>query len=173
MRRTPLSFSPSLPIPPLFFVRNWKKEEFQLRDSEGEKRKTNGRTDGQTDAERNELTCFEEEERRIEYGPSFSTSRFGDSRLIYNSISICSKRGFEKKTNMVSLGFLVNFFFFFFSFKGDSLEITMMFNYRFYGGYILARMYTTSFISVILITRDVANLDEINNVIILLTGVSF
>lgn len=49
----------------------------------------------------------------------------------------------------------------------------MMFNYRFYGGYILARMYTTSFISVILITRDVANLDEINNVIILLTGVPF
>lgn len=99
--------------PPLFFVRNWKKEEkkggeqrgFQLGDSEGEKRKTDTRRG----------TSFEEEERRIEYSPSFSTSRFGDSRLIYNSISICSKRRFEKKTNMASLGFLdrVDFFFFF------------------------------------------------------------
>lgn len=140
--------------PPLFFVRNWKKEEkkrgeqrgFQLGDSEGEKRKTDTRRG----------TSFEEEERRIEYSPSFSTSRFGDSRLIYNSISICSKRRFEKKTNTASLGFLdrVDFFFFFFSFKRDSLEITMMFNYRLYGGYILARMYATSFISVILITKD-------------------
>lgn len=148
MRRTPLSLS----LPPSFFRSQLEKrrekggrtEGFQLGDSEGEKRKTDTRRG----------TSFEEEERRIEYSPSFSTSRFGDSRLIYNSISICSKRRFEKKTNTASLGFLDRVDFFFFSFKRDSLEITMMFNYRLYGGYILARMYATSFISVILITKD-------------------